>query len=246
MRAARPAVAGRLYAVVAAVVASVCLILAVAAAASASSPSPAPQSPAAPSAGASPGITVYRVGTLEDVDTLNPFIGYSGVDYPVYHLNYDFLVGFDPAKLQPRPEFAESWSHSPDGKTWTFKIRPGMTWQDGQPATAHDVAFTFNYIIKNNLTNFTSYTTLIKDVTAPNDTTVIFHCTKPKADILDMKVPILPEHIWSKVSGQAATRRSRTRRRASAQAPTRWPPTSTTTTWTGGQQELLARQAAHR
>jgi len=199
MRAARPAVAGRLYAVAAAVVATVCLILAVAGAASASSPSPA-----APSISASPGVTIFRLGTMEDVDNLNPFIGYSGVDYLVYHLNYDFLVGFDPAKLQPRPEFAESWSHSPDGKTWTFKIRPGMTWQDGQPATAHDVAFTFNYIIKNNLTNFTSYTTLIKDVVAPNDTTVIFHCTKPKADILDMKVPILPEHIWSKVSGQAA------------------------------------------
>ena len=199
MRTARPAEARHLYAVAGAVMAVLCVILVASGTAFASSPSPT-----VPSASASPGAAVFRLGTMEDVDNLNPFIGYSGVDYLVYQLNYDYLVGFTPEKLQPRPEFAVSWSHSPDGKTWTFKIRPGMQWSDGRPATAHDVAFTFNYIIKNNLSNFTSYTTLIKNVVAPNDTTVIFYCTKPKADILVMKVPILPEHIWSRVSGQAA------------------------------------------
>ena len=110
---------------------------------------------ASPSPAASPGGTTYRVGTLESVETLNPFLGYSVVDNVVYHLNYDYLTGYDPVKLQPRPEFAESWSHSADGKTWTFKIRPGMTWQDGEPATARDVAFTFNYIIENRLASYT-------------------------------------------------------------------------------------------
>ena len=193
-------VARRLSVIVCAFVAALCAACWTSGTARAVSPSST-----APAPSASPGITTYRLGTTEDVDNLNPFIGYTGVDYLVYHLNDDFLVGFTPGKLQPRPEFAESWSHSADGKTWTFKIRPGMTWQDGQPATARDVAFTFNYIIKNNLSNFTSYTTLIKDVTAPNATTAVFHCSQPKADILAMKVPILPEHIWSKVSGQAAS-----------------------------------------
>jgi peptide/nickel transport system substrate-binding protein len=122
----------------------------------------------------------------------------------VYHLNYDFLVGFEPQKLQPRPEYAESWSSSADGLTWTFKIRPGMTWQDGEPATARDAAFTFNYILDNQLAAFTGYLTSVKKVTAPDDTTLIVGLSKPKADILQMKVPILPEHIWSKVSGKAA------------------------------------------
>jgi len=194
MRTASPTAARRLSAV-AVIVAIVCLVLAVSDAASASSPSPS----------ASSGKVVYRMGQLEYVDSLNPFIGYSGVDYMVYHLNYDFLVGFEPEKLRPRPEFAESWSSSPDGKTWTFKIRPGMTWQDGQPATARDVAFTYTYIMKNDLTNFTSYFTSVKKVTAPDDATVVIELSKPKADILQMKVPILPEHIWSKVSGAAAS-----------------------------------------
>jgi len=190
--------ARRLCVAGAAVAATLCMVFGAPGAAAGASPS------VAPSASASPGAATYRMGVMEYVDSLNPFIGYSGVDYSVYHLNYDFLVGFEPEKLQPRPEFAESWTHSPDGKTWTFKIRPGMKWQDGRPATAHDVAFTFTYIMENDLSNFTSYLAFVKKVTAPDDTTAVFELSKPKADILQMKVPILPEHIWSKVSGKAA------------------------------------------
>ena len=153
----------------------------------------------APSPGASAAPVTYRQGIMEYVDSLNPFIGFTGADYAVYHLNYDFLVGFEPQKLQPRPEFAESWSSSPDGLTWTFKIRPGMTWQDGEPATARDAAFTFTYILDNDLSAFTGYLTFVEKVTAPDDTTLVIELSKPKADILQMKVPILPEHIWSKV-----------------------------------------------
>ena len=83
--------------------------------------------------------------------------------------------------LQPRPEFAESWSHSADGKTWTFKIRPGMKWQDGEPATARDVAFTFNYIIDNQMGAYSLYTTFIKKVTALDDTTVVSSAASPRA-----------------------------------------------------------------
>jgi len=194
MRTGSPASARRLRGVTSAVMATVCLILAVSSAASAGSPSPS----------ASSAKVVYRYGTLEAVDNLNPFIGYSGVDYMVYQENYDFLVGFEPDKLRPRPEFAESWSSSPDGKTWTFKIRPGMTWQDGAPATARDVAFTFTYILENELSAFMSYLTFIDKVTALDDLTVQIECSKPKGDILSMKVPILPEHIWSKVSAKDA------------------------------------------
>jgi peptide/nickel transport system substrate-binding protein len=182
----------RVRAVAGAAAATACLALGLAGAAAASSPSAAPDK------------VTYRVGVLEYVDSLNPFIGYTGVDYTVYHLNYDFLVGFEPQKLQPRPEYAESWSSSADGLTWTFKIRSGMKWQDGEPATARDAAFTFTYILDNQLSAFTGYLTFVKTVTAPDDTTLVFVLSKPKADILQMKVPILPEHIWSKVSPKAA------------------------------------------
>jgi peptide/nickel transport system substrate-binding protein len=157
-----------------------------------------------PSSSAGQAKLILHVGWTREPDNLNPFVGYSATDYEIWHLQYDLLTGYDAATLQPRPEFAQSWSHSPDGLVWTFKIRPGMTWQDGQPATAHDVAFTFNYIIKNQMSSFTGYTDGISKVVAPNDTTAIFYCSRPKANMLGMWVPILPAHVWSKINPKLA------------------------------------------
>jgi len=143
---------------------------------------------------------VLQVGFEDTVDNLNPFIGYALVSYDIYDLNYDFLVNYDAATLKPVPGIAESWEHSPDGKVWTFHIRHGVTWQDGQPLTAQDVAFTYNYVVDHQMANFTSYTTWIKHVTATDAYTAVFTCSQPKANMLQMWVPILPEHIWSKIS----------------------------------------------
>ena len=148
--------------------------------------------------------TSFRVGWLLEPDNLNPFLGLLGQDYEIWHLNYDLLVGFDTETLSPRPEIATSWSVSEDGNTWTFKIREGVMWQDGEPLTASDVAFTFNYIVDNNLLNLAIYTGGITGATAIDDTTVEITSDKPKSNMLAMFVPILPEHIWSNVSGEAA------------------------------------------
>ena len=143
---------------------------------------------------------ILQVGWYENIDSLNPFIGQQNVAYDVYRLNYDFLVNYDADTLAPIPGLATSWSHSPDGKTWVFKIRKGIRWQDGQPLTANDVAFTFNYIIHNQMTAYTNYTQFIKDAVALDPWTVRFDCSRPKAGILQMWVPILPKHIWGKIS----------------------------------------------
>ena len=71
-------------------------------------------------------------------------------------------------------------------------------WSDGQPLTAQDVAFSFTYQKDLELTAFLSALDGIKTVTAPDDATVVIECDRPKADILSMWVPIVPEHIWSK------------------------------------------------
>lgn len=158
------------------------------------------QSPS-PSGGAK---VTLRIGLLEDADNLNPYVGYQVTSYLMWHLNYDYLVGYDPKTLEPRPEVAESWTTSPDGKTWTFKIRQGMTWQDGQPVTADDVAFSFNFIVDNQLTNLATYTDGIVHATAIDAFTVEIKTQAPKSNMLAMMVPIVPEHIWSAVGGKAA------------------------------------------
>ena len=84
--------------------------------ATASTPSPSP----------SAANVVLRIGTTQDVDNLNPFTGYSTTAYEVFHLNYDLLVGYRASDGAPQPELADSWSTSPDGLEWTFKLHPGQ------------------------------------------------------------------------------------------------------------------------
>src|SRR5215467_11031932 len=58
-------------------------------------------------------------------------------------LMYSQLVRYD-GDMNPRPELAESWQVSPDGHTWTFKLRQGVKFHDGQEMTSADVKFTFD------------------------------------------------------------------------------------------------------
>ena len=153
---------------------------------------------------ASPGKVVLRAGLLESPDNLNPFLGNFWSSYLVWTLNYDSLTNYDPKTLEPEPGLATSWSVSPDGKTWTFNIRHGVTWQDGQPLTARDIAFTFNYIVDNETSTPSVYTEDITHATAVNDYEVQIQTKKPKANMLQMGVSIVPEHIWSRVPGKAA------------------------------------------
>jgi len=157
-----------------------------------------------PSASPDGGKVVLRIGTTQDVDNLNPFTGYSTSAYEVFHLNYDLLVGYRASDGAPQAELADSWTSTPDGLEWTFKIHPGIKWQDGVPLTAKDVAFTYNYIIQNQLAAYTSYTNNIKKAVAVDDATVKFILTKPKANMLRLWIPIVPEHIWGKVPGKSA------------------------------------------
>src|ERR1700732_2531049 len=53
---------------------------------------------------------------------------------------YEGLLRYSP-KLEPLPGLAESWSVSEDGKTYTFKLRKGVTWHDDKPFTSADIAF---------------------------------------------------------------------------------------------------------
>ena len=102
---------------------------------------------------AADGKTTLRLGWTADPDSLNPFIGWDSSSYEVWSLNYDLLVGFRASDLtnQPGIGLATDWETSDDGKVWTFTIVDGATWQDGEPVTASDVAFTFNYVIDNEM-----------------------------------------------------------------------------------------------
>jgi peptide/nickel transport system substrate-binding protein len=147
------------------------------------------------------GKTVLRLGWTREPDNLNPFIGWGTPSYEVWAINYELLVGFRSSDMAnvPGVGLATKWETSPDGKVWTFTITDKSKWQDGEPLTASDVAFTYNYVIKNKLGMFIDYMKFIDKVEATDATHVVFTCSKPKANMLGLWIPILPEHIWSKV-----------------------------------------------
>jgi peptide/nickel transport system substrate-binding protein len=60
---------------------------------------------------------------------------------------YNQLVRYEP-DMTPVPELAESWTVSPDGLTWTFKLRQNVKFHDGQELTSADVKFTFDRLFE--------------------------------------------------------------------------------------------------
>ncbi len=150
------------------------------------------------------GTVTLRIGWTVGPDSLSPFIGVETASSEVLYLIYDrlFGMGFDG---KPVPQLAtelptrENGGISADGKTWTVHIRPGVTWQDGRPLTAADVAFTYNLIIDNQLTSFLQAVKDIKKVEAVDDTTLRFTMSAPKADMLYVIVYIIPRTHLGKV-----------------------------------------------
>ncbi|HEX3780264.1 MAG TPA: ABC transporter substrate-binding protein [Pseudonocardiaceae bacterium] len=145
--------------------------------------------------------TVLRVGLTENIDTLNPFLAVFSSSSNIGRMMYEFLTTYDAKTETPVPSLASSWSHSADGLTWTFTIRGNAKWSDGVPITAHDAAYTFNLMMTNTAaaTANGNFVANFASVSAPNDTTLVIKTKAPQATMLALDVPIVPQHIWSKV-----------------------------------------------
>ena len=100
------------------------------------------------------------------------------------------------------PDLAESWEASDDLMTWTFHLREGVTWHDGEPFTAADVKWTFDNILEYGDQAYTyTYVKMVESVETPDDYTVVFHMAYPCGTFVesvgDYQGPdILPAHIY--------------------------------------------------
>ena len=102
----------------------------------------------------------------------------------------------------PQPDLATHWQASANGLTWTFNLRHGVTWQDGAPFTASDVAYTFNNIVlvKALAASGSSYFLAVSNVQAVDNYTVVFHLSRQFAALpayLGYNAGILPKHIFN-------------------------------------------------
>jgi peptide/nickel transport system substrate-binding protein len=146
--------------------------------------------------------STFTVAFTGDVDSLNPFLGVEATSYEMWALTYDYLVNYSMKDMSPRPGLAKSWKTSDDGKTWTFKVRDGISWSDGKPLTAADVAYTYNRVLHGAIegTNWSTYLNNVTKVTAPDPTTVVLTLSQPNAVLPLLPIPIVPQHIWKNVS----------------------------------------------
>lgn len=98
---------------------------------------------------------------------------------------------------------AESWEVSPDGRTYTFKLRPGVKWHNGDDFTAQDMLFTYERGADPKLGSPSAGgLAAIADVKAPDDRTVVFELKQPFAPFLTT-ITGMPGRILAPVNRRA-------------------------------------------
>ncbi|WP_277954046.1 ABC transporter substrate-binding protein [Saccharopolyspora soli] len=155
--------------------------------------------------GARPAGATLRIGLQQQIDSLNPFLGYTLASTDIFRAIYPTLTTYSPDDFSVMPELAESWAPSPDKLTWTFRIRPGVKWTDGQPVTARDAAYTYNRMMTDPAASTANgnFVENFANVTAPDDATLVIQTKTPQATMLAIDAPIVPEHVWSKIADVA-------------------------------------------
>ncbi|WP_249975250.1 ABC transporter substrate-binding protein [Vreelandella olivaria] len=141
-----------------------------------------------------------RIGGPQEPDNLNPLASTSVWGWKWMRLYYDRLVRLS-ADVEPLPWAAESVEQVGD-TTIAVTLREGMTFHDGEPVTAEDVAFTWNYYLDQDYSYFNSYLAALENAEVVDERTVHFNLKEPSASFASIslsQIPILPEHIWSEI-----------------------------------------------
>jgi peptide/nickel transport system substrate-binding protein len=108
-------------------------------------PVPAPSSPSAsPSSADSGPKATFNFGTASQPLGLDPALASDVESYRITRQVLEGLVGVDQTTGLPTPLLATEWSETNDGRAYTFKLRDGVTFQDGSPFNAEAVCTNFN------------------------------------------------------------------------------------------------------
>lgn len=152
------------------------------------------------------GPVVLRIGWAGSPDTLNPGPAVLTEAYILFELVYDSMFQLELDGTYT-PELAESFEVSEDGLQWTFKLRPGVAFHDGEPLTAEDVAFSYNFYAANDdFPYLPVYTEFFESVEAVDETTVVINMLEaiPNMESQLIFLYVLPEHIWSAYTENAS------------------------------------------
>jgi peptide/nickel transport system substrate-binding protein len=149
--------------------------------------------------GASATLRVAAAASGPFTQTFNPLLSSSSntVGFANFAI-YEPLLEDDFAHGTNRPWLATSFAWENGGTTLHLHIRRGVTWHDGQPMTAQDVAFTFELVREH--AAFNTYGLPLAGATAPAPDEVMVNFTRPSYQVMWWRTPVVPQHIWTHVA----------------------------------------------
>jgi peptide/nickel transport system substrate-binding protein len=151
---------------------------------------------------------ILRIGTINYVDSLNPFNYIESQSVNAFIMLYPQLVQYkyEDGKYEIEGDWAKSWETSPDGKDWTFHLIPGGQWSDGKPLTADDAVWTINTTVK-----FADGPSAVQaaalqhvdNAEAPDDQTLVIHYESPVGNVLAQleQFFVLPRQVYEPLAG---------------------------------------------
>jgi len=136
----------------------------------------------------------YAEAVLGPINTLNPLFASTSAEQSASQLMFSRLMTFDTSG-HLNYDIASDMSVDSTQKVYTVKIRPDAMWQDGQPLTADDVAFTVNLIknpvVRSTITGWNDIKVAVVDPTTVTFTLPVVYAAFPYA----LNFPILPQHL---------------------------------------------------
>jgi peptide/nickel transport system substrate-binding protein len=145
------------------------------------------------------------VGIASDPDSMNVLVSNEINTSLMLGATYPTLMLLDENGTKV-PYIIEEPTYSDDGLTVTVKVKEGLKWDDGEPITAHDIAWTYDAVYAG---KFHWTYTVLEGITweAVDDQTIVFTLSKPFPKFISQIgfwVRIVPSHIWSKATDVAA------------------------------------------
>jgi len=162
-------------------------------------------------AAATPADTLVIAKNIDDILSLDPAEVYEFSSGEIINNVYDRLITFDPADYsKPVGGAVESWTVSPDGRTYTFKVRKGLKFGTGRALVAKDIVYSLTRVVVLNktpgfiLTQFGWTAQNAADlIKAPDDDTVVL--TFDKAYAPSFIINILSAGVASVVDSEVLT-----------------------------------------
>lgn len=138
---------------------------------------------------------------LADLNTTNPILTSSAAESDVFGLTGFGLFSFDRhLESFATAETVSSWQTSVDGTLDKVVLRDDLVWSDGQPITAHDVAFSYKLIMDDRVPvpAVRNGTDQLRGVHAYDDRTVVYFHKAPLAtNVWNVNFPVIPKHIYA-------------------------------------------------